>query len=366
MPASRRILRLRPGTGLGEAAMALIENRPGGWCRRLIVAAAGRRAAADLVLRPGGVPTATAFSNAPVEQLNVPSPSMGRDIRVEFLDGGRRARAVPARQHGGRDDFNGWDINTAAFDWYKGSGISVVMPVGGKSSFYSDWYGPAAGNGGTYTYKWETFLTQELPAYLAANKNVPQTGNAVVGLSMGGGVGADRWPPATRSSSSSPAHCRGSSTLAGPVAELIGIAMSGRRRLQPRRHVGAARDPAWAAQRPDGQPQPTGGQRHRDSGSTAATAHRRIPTLARTSARTFSAQFLENIAIDTNKDFRERYIAAGGHNAMFNFPAGIHSWGYWGAAAAADEAGHPAGARRQAHGCDHDNRSRSSRLSTLP
>ena len=44
------------------------------------------------------------------------------------------------------------------------------MPVGGKSSFYSDWYGPAAGNGQTYTYKWETFLTQELPAWLAANK----------------------------------------------------------------------------------------------------------------------------------------------------------------------------------------------------
>lgn len=40
---------------------------------------------------------------------------------------------------------------TAAFDWYKDSGISVVMPVGGKSSFYSDWYRPATGNGATYT-----------------------------------------------------------------------------------------------------------------------------------------------------------------------------------------------------------------------
>ena len=84
------------------------------------------------------------------------------------------------------DDFNGWDINTAAFDWYKGSGISVVMPVGGKASFYSDWYAPAVGNGGTFTYKWETFLTQELPAWLAANRGAPLTGNAVVGFSMGG------------------------------------------------------------------------------------------------------------------------------------------------------------------------------------
>ena len=44
-----------------------------------------------------------------------------------------------------QDDFNGWDINTPAFEWYDGSGLSVVMPVGGQSSFYSDWYKPACG-----------------------------------------------------------------------------------------------------------------------------------------------------------------------------------------------------------------------------
>ena len=44
-----------------------------------------------------------------------------------------------------------------------GPGVSVVMPVGGMSSFYTDWYRPAVGNGTTQTYKWETFLTSELP-----------------------------------------------------------------------------------------------------------------------------------------------------------------------------------------------------------
>ena len=71
-----------------------------------------------------------------------------------------------------QDDFNGWDINTPAFEWYLDSGLSVIMPVGGQSSFYSDWYKPACGKAGCSTYKWETFLTQELPAYLAANKGV--------------------------------------------------------------------------------------------------------------------------------------------------------------------------------------------------
>ena len=62
-----------------------------------------------------------------------------------------------------QDDFNGWDINTPAFEWYLDSGLSIVMPVGGQSSFYSDWYQPACGKAGCLTYKWETFLTSELP-----------------------------------------------------------------------------------------------------------------------------------------------------------------------------------------------------------
>ncbi|MGZ4725628.1 MAG: diacylglycerol acyltransferase/mycolyltransferase Ag85A, partial [Ilumatobacteraceae bacterium] len=73
-----------------------------------------------------GVPTAAAFSSVPVEQLSVPSSSMGRAIRVEFHDGGQGAHALfllDSMEAG--DDFNGWDINTAAFDWYKDSGISV-------------------------------------------------------------------------------------------------------------------------------------------------------------------------------------------------------------------------------------------------
>ena len=40
---------------------------------------------------------------------------------------------------------------------------------------------------------------------------------------------------------------------------------------------------------------------------------------------------IENITLSTNKEFQQKYAAAGGHNAVFNFPAdGTHSWGYWG------------------------------------
>ena len=80
--------------------MAFIENRSGGLLRRLTLAALG---AALLAGSSAWVPTAAAFSNVPVEQLTVASTAMGRDIRVEFLGGGRgRPRAVPAGQHGSR------------------------------------------------------------------------------------------------------------------------------------------------------------------------------------------------------------------------------------------------------------------------
>ncbi len=71
-----------------------------------------------------------------------------------------------------QDDYNGWDINTQAFEWFYQTPLSIVMPVGGQSSFYTDWYQPACGKNGCQTYKWETFLTSELPQWLAANKDV--------------------------------------------------------------------------------------------------------------------------------------------------------------------------------------------------
>src|ERR1700756_4032178 len=154
------------------------------WPRRLPSAIFASVLLAGLVGATGQPVTARA--DAP-EVLMVPSPSMGRDIAVQFQGGGPKAVYLLDGLRA-QDDRNGWDINTGAFGWFDGSGLSVVMPVGGMSSFYTDWYRPAVGNGTTQTYKWETFLTSELPGWLAANKGVSPTGNAVVGLSMSGGA----------------------------------------------------------------------------------------------------------------------------------------------------------------------------------
>jgi diacylglycerol O-acyltransferase / trehalose O-mycolyltransferase len=281
----------------------------------------------------GGSATATAFSDPslPVEQLQVPSQGMGRNIRVEFLSGGAGAPALyllDSMEAG--EDFNGWDINTQAFDWYNGSGISVVMPVGGKSSFYSDWYAPAVGNGQSNTYKWETFLTQELPAWLAANRDVRQTGNAVVGLSMGGSsalILAAYHPQQFIYAGS----LSGFLNLSAPTwPGQVRIAMMWNGGFDPVAMWGPPSDPAWARNDPTVQ-----------AGRLAANGTRiwvycgngtaSDPALASSpDAPIAGLGFLEGFAIESNHAFVDAYVAAGGNNGVFNFPDGIHSWGYWG------------------------------------
>ena len=276
-------------------------------------------------------PPATAFSNAggPIELLQVPSPAMGRNIPVGFQGGGPHAVYLLDGLRA-QDDFSGWDINTPVFDWFYRSGLSLVVPVGGQSSFYTDWYQPAKGSAGTTTYKWETFLTQELPAWLAANRGISPTGNAVVGLSMSGGSALTLaiWHPTQFIFAGSLSGFVNPSLGLWPT--LIGVAMRDAGGYRATDMWGQSTDPAWRRNDPMvnvatlaangtavwvycGNGAPSGLDTGSDFGGL------------------YSAQFLENITLNTNKDFQKRYVAAGGHNGVFNFPAdGTHSWGYWG------------------------------------
>src|SRR3978361_1405703 len=166
-----------------------VDRIRGRWARRFFGATLAALLLPGMIGLAGGGASAGAFSRPglPVEYLMVPSPSMGVDIKVQFQGGGAGSPAVYLLDGlRARDDFNGWDIETQAFEWYLNSGLSLVMPVGGQSSFYSNWYSPACGKAGCQTYKWETFLTSELPGFLASEKQVKSTGSAAVGLSMAG------------------------------------------------------------------------------------------------------------------------------------------------------------------------------------
>ncbi|WP_454793737.1 esterase family protein [Mycolicibacterium lutetiense] len=300
--------------------------------RRVAAAAISGLMLPGLVMA-GPIPTAAAYSRdgLPVERLQVPSAAMGRDITVQFQGGGPHALFLLDGLRA-QDDDNGWDINTAAFEWFYKSGISVVMPVGGQSSFYSDWYRPAAGSAGTTTYKWETFLTQELPAYLAAKRDVAPTGNAVVGLSMSGGQALNLaiWHPAQFIFAGALSGFMNPSQGLWPT--MIGFAMKDAGGYNSTDMWGTSNDPAW--RRND----PTVNINRLVANNTAVWVYcgNGVPSELDAPGGNFgtlySAQFLENITINSNKEFQQKYVAAGGRNAKFNFPPnGTHGWNYWGA-----------------------------------
>jgi diacylglycerol O-acyltransferase/trehalose O-mycolyltransferase len=306
----------------------------GKMARRFAVAALAAVTLPGLVGVVGGSATAGAFSRPglPVEYLMVPSAGMGHDIKVQFQSGGANSPAVYLLDGlRAQDDFNGWDINTPAFEWYYNSGLSVIMPVGGQSSFYSDWYKPACSkNGACQTYKWETFLTQELPAYLAAQKQVKPTGGAAVGLSMAGSAALtlaiyhpDQFPYA--------ASLSGFLNLSeGWWPMLVGISMGDAGGFKSEDMWGPSSDPAWKRNDPMVNIQSLVNNNTRiwvycgDGTPSDLSAGVSAGNL-------FNAKFLEGFTLRTNKTFQQNYIAAGGKNGVFNFPQnGVHDWPYWG------------------------------------
>jgi diacylglycerol O-acyltransferase/trehalose O-mycolyltransferase len=298
------------------------------WGRRLLVGAAAAVALPGLIGLAGGAATAGAFSRPglPVEYLQVPSPSMGREIKIQFQSGGNGSPAVYALDGlRAQDDYNGWDINTPAFEWYYKSGLSLIMPVGGQSSFYTDWYSPACGKAGCSTYKWETFLTSELPQWLSANRSVKPTGMAAVGISMAGAS-------AMNLANYHPGEFVYAGSLSGYLSPStgqgwIGLAMGDAGGYKKEDMWGPDSDPAW--QRND----PLVNVGLLVAHNTRLWVYCGNGTPNELGGANLPATFLEsNFMIGVNKKFQDAYNAAGGHNATFNFPPyGTHSWEYWGA-----------------------------------
>jgi diacylglycerol O-acyltransferase/trehalose O-mycolyltransferase len=309
--------------------MTHVSEKIRGWMRRLTVAAIAATALPGLVGVVGGAATAGAFSRPglPVEYLQVPSAGMGRSIKVQFESGGNNSPAVYLLDGlRAQDDYNGWDINTPAFEWYYQSGLSIIMPVGGQSSFYADWYGPACGKAGCTTYKWETFLTSELPGYLASQKSVKSTGSAAVGISMSGSsslILAARHPGQFIYAGSLSALMDPSQGM-GP--SLIGLAMGDAGGYKPDAMWGPSSDPAWQRNDPSLQIPTLVGN------NTRLWVYCGNGTPSELGGANMPAEFLENFVRSSNLKFRDAYNGAGGHNAVFNFDAnGTHSWEYWGA-----------------------------------
>lgn len=124
-----------------------------------------------------------------VQRCTVWSPAMGRHITVQIQPAQRGGNAGLYMLDGLRatERTNAWVQDVNAARTFVNHNITLVMPVGGQSSFYTDWNAPATYNfNSPVTYKWDTFLSKELPAYLQRHFGVSPTNNSILGLSMGG------------------------------------------------------------------------------------------------------------------------------------------------------------------------------------
>jgi len=252
---------------------------------------------------------------AGVETLMVPSAAMGRDIPVAFLAGGPHAVVLLDAFNAGPDVSN-WVTAGNAMNTLAGKGVSVVAPAGGAFTLYTNWEEDG-------TRQWETFLTDELPNWLAANKGLAPGGHAIVGAAQGG-TGAVTLaafhPDRYRYAGSMSGYLTPSNTF---VNGAITAGMNEFGGVNTQAMWGAAQLGRWKWHDPD--------------------VHVNLLAQNNTRLWIFSPQTLTcsdpaamigfcDQAQGSNRTFYQHYRSVGGHNGHFDFPAGgNHDWGTWSA-----------------------------------
>ncbi len=125
----------------------------------------------------------------------VESPAMDKIIQVQVLLPEAQAVSRPTLyvldgvSAGKESNYveSTWTQKTDIVDFFADKSVNVVLPVGGSSSYYTDWNVPDPILG---VNKWETFLTSELPPLIDARFSGNGV-NAIAGVSMGAQAAMD-------------------------------------------------------------------------------------------------------------------------------------------------------------------------------
>jgi S-formylglutathione hydrolase FrmB len=278
------------------------------WIRRLAVTVAA--VAIEFALVCGGAARA-----AGVEYLQVPSPAMGRDIPVAFLAGGRHTVYL-LDAFDGAPDVSNWVTAGNAMKTLAGKGISVAAPAGGAWSLYADWEQDGS-------RQWETFLTSELPDWLADNKGLAPGGHAIVGAAQGGTAAltlATFHPDRIRYAGSMSGFLTPSNTaMNGAIT--AGLAQYGG--VDTRNMWGAAQLGRWKWHDADAHVQTLA-----NNGTRLWVFSPSTPTCDDPPAMIGYCDQAQG----SNRAFFTHYRLADGRNGHFDFPAaGEHDWATWSA-----------------------------------
>ncbi|MFC6012972.1 alpha/beta hydrolase [Nocardia lasii] len=258
------------------------------------------------------------------EMLTVPSSMGPIKVQVQWASRGGSSALYLLDGLRAPDDHSQWTTDTDALRQFAGDNVTLVFPVGGHSSFYTDWYRPSSTNGQKTTYRWETFLTRELPDFLA-DYGVSRTNNAIVGVSMGGNAALTL-----------AAHHRDQFRWAGSFSGFLNptypmwnqamrAAMLDEGRFNLDDMWGPTSDPAWS----------------RNDAVVQAERLRGLPVYVTTGngvpgpldatngvGNTVNAAGIEAFAVIAASIFRDRTVALG-IPARVDFTTGTHTWPYW-------------------------------------
>ncbi len=251
---------------------------------------------------------------ATIDYLMVPSAAMGRDIPVAFMAGGPHAVYLLDAFNAG-DTVSNWVTAGDAMTTLAGTGVSVAAPAGGAYSFYTNWEQDGS-------RQWETFLSDELPNWLAANRGLAPTAHAVVGASQGGTA-------ALTLAAFHPGRFRYAGSMSGFLTP-SNTTLNGAITAGMMQFGGVDTRNMW------GPPQ-FGRWKWHDPG-----AHAQLLVDNNTRLWVFSPGTLAcsdpvamlgycDQAQGSNRSFYNHFRTAGGHNGHFDIPsAGTHDWSNWG------------------------------------
>ncbi|MFI6048069.1 alpha/beta hydrolase [Nocardia sp. NPDC051321] len=246
----------------------------------------------------------------------------GNTRRVVYALDGLRAR----------NDLSGWEIDTDISHVLPQWNINVVMPVGGQSSFYSDWIAPSNTNGQQQPYAWESFLTENLRWALRDRLGFTPRGNGVFGLSMGGSAAlalAAYHPDQFRYAGSYSGYLNIS---APAMKEGLRLAMLDAGGFNIDAMWGPPWDPRWLRNDPF-----MFAPLLRDNGTRLWIASgnglngpRDVINSPIDGYHLGNAMALETIALANTRAFEARINSLGSSNSVFVYtPVGVHSWNYW-------------------------------------
>lgn len=223
-----------------------------------------------------------------------------------------------------RDDASGWTLETKISQFFDAKNAVIVLPVGGQSSFYTDWVADAKGQ----AYQWETFLMQELPPLLARDWRVGDQ-HGVAGLSMGGTAAmmlAQRYPDYFRFAASFSGFL---DTTSFGMPEAIKVAMQDAGGYPAENMWGPLGSARWQEQDPKLHADKMRGQSVYVSAGSGNTGPWDQPSGLPDIPTNFPGYGLELLSRMTTQTFVNRAREAG-VDVTANFrPSGTHTWPYW-------------------------------------